>query len=200
VVSASLSARLQPEPGQLYLFAANDCEIRMTLEFYDRYESGLLEFHERSTDHNYCLSTQGEENRNCISGFHGAIAVARYRISSPVRSPSLRECVRSIDQSDRLAVRPPVERTIRFQHGLASDIQVFGYQESSSSQDAHPADPDDAWCLLRQDLYLALDERAEKPTPFLVLHWKHTLNSIRVLDIIPVNGARLVRSAGKRSR
>jgi hypothetical protein len=184
--SVSLSALPKPVPEHPYLFATNEYEIRMTLEFYDRYIGDGLSFQERLSDRHFCLSPKGEENRNCVSNFKGSMAVARYKISSRVRSessPCLREYVRSIDQSESVPVRPPFERVLETQHGLASDIQVFGYQNSSSAQTARMSDSDDAWCLFRQDLYLQ-----DKTVPFLVVHWKHTLTSIRVLDIIPQTG------------
>lgn len=179
-----MSAFPKSEPEQVYLFATGEYEIRMTLEFHDQYRRGL-QFQDRSSDRHFCLSPQGDENRNCVTDFTGALAVARYKISprgALDSSPSLREHVRSIDQSDSLPVRPPFERVIQSQHGLASDIQVFGYQDSSD-RSAQTPDADDAWCLLRQDLYLK-----RKIKPFLILHWKHTLSSIRILDMIPENG------------
>jgi hypothetical protein len=175
-------SELEPQ----YVFATDEYEIRMTLEYHDHEPNRRLGFRERSANRHFCLSPEGEENRNCVSNFTGSIAVARYRISPRVRSessPSLREYVRSIDQSDLLPVRPPFERVIQVQHGLASDIQVFGYNDSSLSPNDRKPDSDDAWCLLRQNLYLR-----DHAAPFLVVHWKHTVNCIRVLDLIPENG------------
>jgi hypothetical protein len=37
--------------------------------------------------------------------------------------------------------------------------------------------------LLRQDLFLN-----HSPLPFLILHWKHTPEAIRLLDVIPGRG------------
>jgi hypothetical protein len=181
-----------------YVFATAEYDIQMTLEYHDHCTDRDLKFLERSSGRHYCLSFNGEENRNCVSNFTGAIAVARYKISSKTRSgpsPLLREYVRDIDQSDRVAARPPFEGSIQVQHGLASDIQVFGYQDSSRPQNARTQEADDAWCLLRQNLYLKNDA-----TPFLVVHWKHTLGSIRVLDIIPENGTLQVDSKPVRQR
>jgi len=183
--SVSLSVLPKPGPEQVYLFATDEYEIRMTLEFYDRYD-GRLQFQERSQDRHFCLSVQGEENRNCAGNFQGSMAVVRYKISPRLRpgnAPSLREYVRNIDQSERIPARPPFERVIATQYGLASDIQAFGYGNSPSAQDARSADTDDAWCLYRQDLYLQ-----GKIAPFLIVHWKHSLSAIRVLDMIPQNG------------
>jgi hypothetical protein len=183
--SIALSALPKSELEQVYVFAADDYEIRMTLEFHDRYTGRGLGFIDRSSNNHFCLSEKGERNQNCVSDFTGAIAIARYKILSRARSeslPSLREYVRSIDQSDDLPVRPPFERIIEVQRGLASDIQVFGYQ-GQSTQRGQTTNQDKVWCLLRQNLYLK-----DKAVPFLVVHWKHTLNFIRVLDVIPENG------------
>jgi hypothetical protein len=43
------------------------------------------------------------------------------------------------------------------------------------------------WYLVRQDLYLN-----EETAAFLVVHWKHTLNLISLLDVIPGDGTELI--------
>jgi len=89
-------------------------------------------------------------------------------------SLSIREYVQTIDHDDRLPARPPFEHTITFDRGVASDIQAFGLETNAPAQGADP------WCILRQDLYLS-SQRAL----FLIVHWKHTLGAIRLLDVIP---------------
>jgi hypothetical protein len=183
-MSLSILPEADNEPH--YVFTTAEYEIQITMEYHDCCADGGLKFLERSSGRRYCLSFAGEENRNCVSNFRGSIAVARYKISSKGRShasPLLREYVLSIDRSDRVPPRPPYERAIEIQHGLASDIQVFGYQDSSQPQSNRVQEPDDAWCLFRQNLYLSAGA-----DPFLVVHWKHTLDRIRILDIIPENG------------
>ncbi|HEX3437751.1 MAG TPA: hypothetical protein VHT24_13360 [Pseudacidobacterium sp.] len=80
--------------------------------------------------------------------------------------------------------RPPFERTFAVEQEVVSDIQAFGY---------NPDDPNakrlDAWCLLRQDLYLN-----DQPSAFLIVHWKHTLDFISLVDVIPGNGTELIHS------
>ena len=186
----SLGAFGKSESEKQFFFTTDEFAIRMNLEYYDEFPDSGLRFEDRAADRRYCLSAEGQENKNCINNFKGSIAVAQYHIS-PRRgegagSPSMREYVRSIDQSDHIPVRPPFERVIEVRSGRASDIQVFGYKEDRDGA-AKADQPDDAWCLLRQNLYL---ERHDEP--FLVLHWKHSIGSIRVLDIIPENGTRLV--------
>jgi hypothetical protein len=186
------------ELEEQYSFATNQYDIRLTLEYHDNEPNRGLRFWDRSVDHHFCVSLQGEQDRNCTSNFKGSVAVARYRISARSKSetsPFLREYVRSIDQSDRLRVRPPFERAIQVQHGFASDIQVFGYQDDSPPGTGSKPQSDDAWCLLRQNLYLQ-----DNPAPFLVVHWKHTLSCIRVLDIIPENGTLETTRSGKQKK
>ncbi len=194
--TVSLAAFPKSEPEHVYLFATDEYEIRMTLEFHDNYRDDRLKFRERSSDRRFCLSAQGEEGQNCVSDFVGSIAVARYRILSRGASEpslSLREYVRNIDSSDSIAARPPFERVIQLQHGLASDIQVFGYPKSSADDNPRKADQEKVWCLLRQNLYLKDGAR-----PFLVVHWKHTLSAIRVLDMIPGDGTSQLQIASRR--
>jgi hypothetical protein len=193
--SVSLAAFPKSEPEQVYRFATAEYEIRMTLEFHDNYRDNRLKFRERSSDRRFCVSAQGEEDRNCVSNFVGSIAVAHYKIlprATSEPSLSLREYVRSIDHSDSLPARRPFERVMRLQHGLASDIQAFGYVEPSAGNGAQNTSPENVWCLLRQDLYLK-----DKVHPFLVVHWKHTLSAIRVLDIIPGDGTSQLQVASR---
>ena len=124
------SASLKKEET-VYQFAILDCAIRLTVEFYDRYSSNGFWFEERRTERHYCLSADGDEGHNCVTNFVGSIAIARYRIRSRSHSTNLlglREHVRSIDQDSRVNERPPFERTLQLQNGLASDIQAFGYE------------------------------------------------------------------------
>jgi hypothetical protein len=83
--------------------------------------------------------------------------------------------------------RAPYERALALQGGLASDIQAFGYEAKDGSPAASNAESHEPWCLFRQDLYF--DQQSQ---PFLVLHWKHTLSAIRVLDLIPGEHTRLI--------
>lgn len=162
----------------------------MTVEYYDRYSSSGFWFGEKPTDRRYCLSMKGDENRDCLPDFTGSLAIARYRVRSRSPRPDvpvLRERVRTIDQDGPLNERPPYESRLVIQAGSVSDIQAFGYQPSAPP----PAQPHEPWCLFRQDLYFG-----DEPTAFLILHWKHMLSAIRILDVIPGDGTRQVNSFG----
>ena len=182
-------AAAQPKNENVYSFATPECDVRMTVEFYDRYSSGGFWFDERRTDRHYCLSAKGEESRHCLANFSGSLAVARYQIRprlKALRVTVLREHVRTIDQDGRLKTRAPFDRVIELQQGVASDIQVFGYEGEPSAHE-NPRVSYGPWCLLRQDLYFD-----GQSSPFLVVHWKHALSAIRILDIIPGDRTRAV--------
>src|SRR5262249_52877385 len=63
-----------------YRFRTADAEIEMTIEFHDGYVSRGFWFGEQMSNRTYCLSASGEEGRNCIAGFRGSLAIARYRV------------------------------------------------------------------------------------------------------------------------
>lgn len=68
-----------------------------------------------------------------------------------------------------------------------SDIQAFGYNTDDEKQTASDANLLPVWYLVRQDLYLN-----DQTTAFLVIHWKHTLDLISLLDVIPGDGTQLI--------
>ena len=166
---------------QAYRFRTADAEVEMTVEFHDGYASRGFWFGEQMSNRNYCLSAGGEEGRNCMAGFRGSLAIARYRVrprSHPLVEPVMREHVRTIDHDSRLPGRPPFERSIVLKKGVGSDLQAFGYEAAPEDEPfAHGHGP---WYLYRQDLFLE-----PQRTPFLTVYWKHALPSIRVLDLIP---------------
>lgn len=185
----SLLASSSAKSETVYRFSAGDCDIQMAVQFFDNYSSQGFWFREQMAQRRFCLSGAGDRNRDCLSNFTGAIAIARYQIRSRSRAPGglrLIERVRTIDQDSRLVIRPPFERTIELQDGVASDIQAFGFQPDKSSSSGSP-EANGPWCLLRQDLHLPGEESF-----FLVIHWKHTLSAIRLFDVIPGVRTRLI--------
>lgn len=185
-------ALAQPKRETVYRFTTPKWEVLMTVEFYDRYASTGFWFEERRENREYCLSAAGEEDSHCLENFSGSLAVARYQVkplSSKEQIMVLREHVRTIDQDHRIDARAPFERVIKVQHGIASDIQAFGYEvESSAPRRANdPDEPYGPWCFLRQDLYLD-----GQRSPFLVVHWRHALSAIRILDVIPGEETRAI--------
>lgn len=184
-------AYAQPKNETVHRFATPKWDVLMTVEFYDRYASTGFWFEERHEDRQYCLSATGQQNASCLENFSGSLAVARYQVKSRFAKHNLtvlKEHVRTIDQDNRLNARAPFERLIQLRQGVASDIQAFGYEVKRSAGRAN-IDPEhySPWCLLRQDLYLD-----GQSSPFLVVHWKHALDAIRILDMIPGNETRAI--------
>ena len=189
-----LAAGKHPPDAMAYRFSVEDYDVEMNVEFYDQYAAKGFWFNERRTNREFCLSGSGEANKNCLNNFHGSMAVAHYRLKD-LAGPSsfrarrssktveIRERVRTIDQDANLKARPPFEQRLQVREGHATDIQAFGYE--GESPDSHAGVTTDPWCLLRQDLYFDGND-----SPFLVLHWKHTLSAVRLLDLIPGAGTR----------
>jgi len=181
-----LAARAASPGRERRRFATQECEIEMEVEFHDRHSSLGFRFLDQASGRGFCLSRDGDRDRDCVRQFSGALAIAHYHIRSRSRRrrvSALREYVRTIDHDPRFELRPPFEATLEFRQGVASDIQAFGYEG------ARPAPAVDPWYYFRQDLYL--DARGEA---FLVLHWKHSLDGIRMLDVIPGDGTRQVEA------
>jgi hypothetical protein len=170
-------------PETIYRFLTPECEVRMSVQSYGNAETKKFRFWERVTNRGFCLSVDGEENRNCLSQFVGSMAIATYHFrprNHEWTSPRLREHVRTIDQDYRMNPRAPFDSVLAVEKGFASDIQAFGYNRDGSPEAAANDKSFTLWCLLHQDLYLN-----DQPAPFLILHWKHTPEAISLVDIIP---------------
>ena len=120
----------------------------------------------------------------------GSMAIAQYRFRSRRHSATplnLRERVLTIDHDSRISPRAPFERVLAVERAIVSDIQAFGYNPDDAEQATRNAELLAGWCLVRQDLYLN-----DQATAFLIVHWKHTLNFISLLDVIPGDGTELI--------
>jgi hypothetical protein len=158
-------------------------ELRMSVRYFAPSETGNFMFRDDLTARPFCLSADGEQNGNCLERFVGSMAIARYQFRSLHMPLNLRERVMTIDQDDRMSPRPPFERDLAVERDVVSDIQAFGY-----TPDARDAGPTSVWRLLRQNLYLNGQTSA-----FLILHWKHTLKFISLVDVIPGEGTEFIR-------
>jgi hypothetical protein len=158
----------------------------MSVQYCHNHMDQGFRFRDRLTGRGFCLSANGQEDPNCLLHFSGSIAVALYRFQPRPHAQvpvSLKERVLTIDHDNRLAPRPPLERILPLQRETVSDIQAFGYDRNDPGQRL----PDAVWCLVRQDL--CLDNQSE---PFLIVHWKHTLDSINLIDVIPGDRTELI--------
>jgi hypothetical protein len=174
-----------------YRFLTTECEVRMSVQFLANSSTEGFHFRDRLTNRAFCLSANGEENQGCLERFVGAMAIARYDFRSRRHSPvplNLRERVMTIDNDSRMNPPPPFERALAVERQVVSDIQAFGYNPNDPQQAAFSTKPLAAWRLLRQDLYLN-----GEPTAFLIVHWKHTLDFISLVDVIPGDGTEWIR-------
>ena len=99
----------------------------------------------------------------------------------------MRERVLTIDHDSRISARASFERAVAVERAVVSDIQTFGCDADDGEQTGADADSLPVWYLVRQDLYLN-----DQTPALLVVHWKHMLNLISLLDVIPGDGTQLI--------
>jgi len=180
VTAGMLKAEKRSEAA--YRFMTAEGEVRMSVQYFANPEVDSFRFRDGFSNRVFCLSGSGQENTNCLERFVGSMAIASYRFRDRGPAPlNLRERVVTIDQDERMSPRPPFEGALRVERDVASDIQAFGYDPDHG--DTKPVAA--VWRLLRQDLYL-------NDRDFLIVHWKHTLDLISLLDVIPGDGTRVL--------
>ncbi len=179
------------EPSEaVYRILTPVCEVQMSVQHFASTSLHGLHFRDDVTNRKFCLSASGEQDGDCVAQFVGSMAIAHYRFRSRRHTAAplnLRERVLTIDHDSRIRPRAPFERVLAVERAAVSDIQAFGYNAQDVGQTASDADRLAVWYLLRQDLYLN-----DQTTAFLVIHWKHTLDFISLLDVIPGDGTRLI--------
>jgi len=192
IASLGLTARSEKSGEKsetVYRFLTPECEVAMSVQYFGNSRSEGFRFRDRLTNRAFCFSATGEEDRNCLSRFSGSLAVALYHFRSRRHSQmpwNLRERVRTIDHDVRMSPRAPFERVLTIEKDVVSDIQAFGYNQNVPNEAAADASLA-VWSLLRQDLYLN-----DQAAPFLIVHWKHTLNFISLVDVIPGDGTQIL--------
>jgi hypothetical protein len=186
-----MASRPEKRSDATYRFLTSEWEVRLRVQFLESSSVEGFHFRDRLTNRAFCISADGQDNHGCLERFVGAMAIARYNFRSRRNSPAplrLREHVMTIDNDSRMEPPPPFERSLEIERAVVSDIQAFGYNPNDPQQGAFSTKPVAAWRLLRQDLYFNGQSSA-----FLILHWKHTLDFIGLVDIIPGDGTEWVR-------
>jgi hypothetical protein len=193
LASLGLASKI-PKPErhseQVYRFLTPVCEVRMSVQHFASSSTRRFRFRDDLTNRTFCLSASGEKDRDCLERFVGSMAIAHYHFRTRHRSGTplnLRERVLTIDHDSRISPRAPFERVLAIDRAIVSDIQAFGYNPDDAEQETPGADLLAVWYLVRQDLYLN-----DQATAFLIVHWKHTLNLISLLDVIPGDGTELI--------
>ncbi len=190
-LGVTTKTRNSEKPGKsLYRLLTPECEVRMTVQYFAKPLTNSFRFRDEQTDGRFCLSADGAKDKACVDRFVGSMAIAHYDFRSRLHSKTplnLRERVLTIDYDSRLSPRPPFERMLAIEGTVVSDIQAFGYNSDDPQHEPPGGGPLAVWCLLRQDLYLN-----DQSAAFLIVHWKHTLDFISLLDVIPGDGTELI--------
>lgn len=175
--------KFQSNVETAYRLLTPECEVQMSVEYFSKTSAESFRFRDSLTNRSFCLSTNGDEDRTCLQHFSGSMAIARYHLRARLPSHTtvaLRERVLTIDHDARMPPRGPFERVLAAERDMVSDIQAFGYDPNDPARPRAETSKIPVWCLLRQDLYLN-----DQPAAFLIVHWKHTLDSISLVDVIP---------------
>jgi hypothetical protein len=186
---APKSRKPEKNSEPLFRFRTPECEIRMSVQYFSGPSASSFRFRDSLTNRAFCLSSDGSENQSCLRQFNGSFAIAHYHFRSrPPAAPPLRmrERVHTIDQDSRMTPRRPFERALAVEREMASDIQAFGYDPGDPEQ-AASAKSVSLWALLRQDLFLN-----DQSSAFLTVHWKHTVDFISLVDVIPGDRTQMV--------
>jgi len=94
-------------------------------------------FRDDLTNRSFCLSANGEQDRDCLERFVGSMAIAQYHFRSRRHSGTplnLRERVLTIDHDSRISPRAPFERVLAIERAIVSDIQAFGYNPDDAER------------------------------------------------------------------
>jgi hypothetical protein len=180
-LASGSKAALASNRQEIGRFRTADFDIRIVIEYHDGYTSSGLWFRDQTSSGQFCLSTKGIQSQGCTAQFRGSLAIVQYMFKPRSRGGpaiAMREHVRTVDHDARLDNRPPFDRTIELTQGMGSDIQAFGYELSRGERPI--AEDRSPWYLFRQDLFL----EPQHQTIFIIF-WKHTLQRIRMLDLIP---------------
>ena len=183
----ALSLCAAQERSQSYRLDTDDYRIQMTVRFFPPYLGRQLSFRSAVNPNKLlCYSGNGDSS-SCLERFVGALAVVAYRFQAGRKgvptAATFREIVNVVGQSDGLDPRPPYLREVRLVEGEGTDIQAFGYDESSlpdaDRQAMRAQDSSSLWVLYRQKLFVNGDSQ-----PFGIVEWKHTLNKIELVRVI----------------
>jgi hypothetical protein len=140
----------------VYRFLTPVCEVGMSIQYFASSSNNGFRFRDDLTDRTFCLSADGDQDRDCLERFVGSMAIAHYSFRSrhhPVAPLNLRERVLTIDHDSRISPRAPFERVLAVERAVVSDIQAFGYNADDTEQATSDANLLAVWYLVRQDLY-----------------------------------------------
>lgn len=173
----SLSAWLGSNPAS-YTFAADDAIITFQIDFLPPFTGSRLSLYSGKkalTLFPELPATTG------LDRFVGAAAIVTYSVRNKKGKPlqgAIREKVESLGQSEDVPPRATFHKTVKLVQGVASDLQLFGYDETAIPVAERPAVREASkgtWRKFRQLLFL---DGAQ--TPFALIEWTHRIYGIQM--------------------
>ena len=185
--AAALADRASEPHEAMYFFSTGQYSIEMKVTFEEPYRGRrLVVYSNLEPNREICLSANGQPD-GCLERFVGALSTVQFSIKlrngKRPSSETIREYVTTIAQTSKLPRQDPFWRQERVVDGLASDVQAFGYDESPIPKDQRQKVREEwskLWLVFRQELYIGQDSQ-----PFAVIEWKHTLDKIGIVRVIP---------------
>jgi hypothetical protein len=190
VPAAGIAVKQKSNAEPSFRFAIAGCEFDLTVKPYGKVSSDDFAFIDQKTKRRFCMPANSTNDGGCVAGFRGAMSIALYTFhrSFPTAGPCrLREHVITIDHDSRINAHPAVEEYVTIEQDAASDIQAFGFTPDNAWGLGSTLQFVSPWALMRQDLYFD-----DQKTPVLILHWKHTLETIVLVDVIPGDKTRVL--------
>lgn len=188
---AVLTAVALPLLGETYSFASNDLIVDMSVKHQRRYTGSPLTLYDSNNRLVPACGVPDARGGFCPESFVGAAAFVEFSVrgpdGKPARKTAVREVVTLVAQSDGLPDRKQFVQTVPLVNGVASDVQIFGYDEKAIPKKDRLLQRDrskESWRRFRQELFLDGDSE-----PFAVLEWTHRTTDIRmsVLKATAVN-------------
>jgi len=79
---APKSRRSEKSPEPIFRFLTPECEIRMSVQYFDNSALNNLRFRDSLSNRVSCVSSDGKSDPACLQRFDGSIAVAHYHFRS----------------------------------------------------------------------------------------------------------------------
>jgi hypothetical protein len=189
----ALSMCSAEEDVEVHRLDTANYRIEMIVQFLSSYLGRQLSFRSMANPKKLmCYSGNGDSS-SCMERFVGAVAVVTYRFQARRKhvapATTFREVVKVVTQSDGLDPRPTYVREEPLIKGVGTDVQAFGYDESSVPEAERGALRAESrarmWVAYRQELFVNGDSE-----PFGVVDWKHTLDRIELVRVCAPSSCR----------
>lgn len=169
-----------------YIFKAQDAVVEMLIDFPAAYSGKPLMFYTGpGLEQKTCYAREAG-SEDCPTRFVGAMAVVKFSVrranGRSAKSALLREQVTLLAQSPQLPPAAPVSVTAQLVNGIASDIQLFGFDEASLGETERERERrawKPLWKLYRQELFLD-----RQSVPFAVIEWRHSVSGISIVSAL----------------